>query len=218
MNSANEPTMNDAFLNVRKAYRLLHDYQCMVRDAVRYIGSQLDISYNGGWSKFAGETRSGYTKLDQSSWDWLPMMGCEFHFVKRLGDAEWLSFSFFIISDTGFLEGEAEVNDKEDLSAYEKAAESSTKFAFILRKEHWNRFPFMENKVQMRNFIKEGGSLPDDLIKVGFVGKCYDISYLTSESEADKVVSDVINAAKEKAWPLERKKARPASQTPNIQM
>ena len=136
-----------------------------------------------------------------------------------------MQLSFIVISDTGFLDGDVESNDKEDIPAFAppEVDQSFTKLAFILHKRGWDYhrtvlLEFVENKVQMRNFIKEGGSLPDDLIKVGFVGKCYDISYLTSESEADKVVSDVINAAKEKAWPLERKKARPASQTPNIQM
>jgi hypothetical protein len=43
MNSTHEP-IDEVFLNVRKAYRLLHDFQRMVRDAVSYIGAQLDSS------------------------------------------------------------------------------------------------------------------------------------------------------------------------------
>ena len=207
MNSTNEPTLNEVFLNVRKAYRLLHDYQSMVRDAVRYISAQLDIPLVGGRARFADDARAGYRYLDMSSWDWLPMMGCEFMCLKTLGENEFLSLSYFIISDTGFIEGDDKMDDKENISDYEKADKSSSKFAFILRKTHWGTpLPFMENKVQMRNFIKEGGSLPDDLDKEGYVGKCYDMSCLASESEADKVVSDILVFAKAKSWPLERKK------------
>ena len=151
MNSASEPTIDDVFLNVRKAYRLLHEYQWMVRDAVRYIGSMLDIPPNGGWLRFAEGTRSGYINLDESSWDWLPMVFCEFHFRKYLEDGSPLSLSFFIISDTGFFKGDDKDNDKGNLSAYAPADQSLTKLAFILRKGDWDRFPFMEEKVQMRS-------------------------------------------------------------------
>lgn len=198
MKIAHEPTPHDVFLNVRKSYRLLHDYQCMVLGAVHYIGAQLDIGYNSAWPGFDRVAGFNPTKLN--------MVFYESHFLKDLGDAGKLSLSFFIISDTGFFEGDDKVNDKENLSAYAPANQSSSKFAFILRKTHWDPFPFMEDKFQMRNFIKEGGSLPDYLIKANCVGKCYDMSCLASESEADKVVRDLIIFAKEKSWPLELKK------------
>jgi hypothetical protein len=199
MNTTYEPTY-DVLLNVRKAYRLLHDYQCMVRDAVRYISAQLDIPENAGWPQFAGDAIAGYRYLKQPSWDWLPMMGYEFHFVKPDG-AGFLSLSFFIISDTGFIQGDD--SDKEKLSGFAKADESSTKFAFILYKIHHQPFRFMEDKIQMRNFI-ENGSLPAELKDA--VGKCYDISCLTSEAEANKVVNDILTKANEKHWPLEHKR------------
>jgi hypothetical protein len=179
----------------------------MVRDAIRYISDQLDITVSGGRAKFAGDALAGYRYLKQSSWDWLPMVGCEFMCLKTIGQEEYLSLSYFIISDTGFIEGDAQVNEKENVSAYKNAADSSTKFVFILRKTHWGEpLPFMEDKVQMKNFIKEGAGLPNELIKTGVVGKCYDMSCLASESSADKIVSDIIEAAKQKSWPLGLKK------------
>ena len=208
MNSANEPTNKDVFLNVRKAYRLLHDYQCMVRDAVCYIGAQLDIPYNGEWPRFCrggGIDRDSAKLGGMSSWEFLPMIFCEYHFVKTLGDKEWLSLSFFIISDTGYIEGDENVNDKENTRAYAKAEKSATKFAYILRKSRWNEFPFMEDKMQMRNFIKTGGSLPEDLINAGFIGKCYDMPCLTSEEEATKIIKELIDIAEARSWPLDLK-------------
>jgi hypothetical protein len=205
MNSTHKQ-IDEVLLNVRKAYRLLHDYQRMVLDAVGYIGSQLDISYNGGWSRFAGDARSGYAKLYQSSWDWLPMVFYEFHFVKCLGANDFLSLSFLIISDTGFIEGDDATNDKGNISAFAPVEKSSTKFAFIIRRTHWDRLEFMEDKVKMRDFIKEGGSLPDDRVTAGFVGKCYDLSCLASEDQANRVADDIVALAKANALPLERVK------------
>ena len=122
-----------------------------------------------------------------------------------------MQLSFFVISDTGFLDGDVESNDKEDLPAFAPPEEdqSFTKLAFILHTRGWDYhrtvlLEFVANKVQMRNFIKEGGSLPDNL-KADCVGKCYDMACIANESEANRVLSDVIDAAKEKSWPLERK-------------
>jgi hypothetical protein len=207
MNNTYEPTPHDVFLNVRKAYRLLHDYQRMVLDGVRYIEAQLDIQYNGGWRLFTDNAAgTGFTKLDQStdSWDGLPMMWFEFYFVKEI-ESGWLNLSLFIISDTGYIEGEAEVGDTDNWSAFVPAEGSASKFFFILRKTNsWTGrelFPFMNGKLQMRDLIKEGGFLPNDL-----VGKCYDMSCLTSEDEANKVVKDIVSFAKEKSWLLEKRK------------
>lgn len=208
MNSTDKPTHNDVFLNARKAYRLLHDYQRMVLDGVRYIEAQLDIPFAAGWTRFSDDdVRSGYTKLNQSPWDWLPMMWYEFHFVKAI-EKEWLNLSLFIISDTGWIEGDDKANDIDDWSAYIRAEKSSSKFIFILRKTNtWREvLPFMDNKSQMREFIKEGGCLPEDLKQKGFVGKCYNLSCLTSESAANEVVSDIVKSANEKSWLLEHKK------------
>src|SRR5690242_3337576 len=101
MSSPHEPIPpHDVFLNVRKAYRLLHDYQLMVRDGVGYVLAQLDLDpgAGGGRAKFAGDARAGYRYLSDSSWTWLPMMGWEFFSLKTLGPDELLSLSFFIIS------------------------------------------------------------------------------------------------------------------------
>lgn len=197
---------DDVFLNVRKAYRLLHDYQSMVINAMRYIESQLDIPYNGGWSRSEKDIRSGYVKLSQSSWDWLPMSSFEFHFLKPLVPEGWLSLSFFIIGDSGYIEADTSVANKADTTTFAPADKSSTKFAFILRRAHWDPFPFMKDMIQMRNFIEPYGHLPEDLIEKGFVGRSYDMHCLTSETGVNQIVQDIIDAAMDNSWPLELKK------------
>ena len=211
MNSTNKPNSNDVFLNVRKAYRLLHDYQRMVLDAVRYIETQLDIPYRNGFTTFAEYLSSGNTKLDQDSWDWLPMIGYEFNFFKELEEKAYLSLSLFIISDTGWYhyQGGEQDNKGDNLSDFAPPDQSFSKFAFIIGENHPEahyRFEFMVNKIQMREFLNEN-RLTDDLIQKGFVGKCYPMSCLTSEKEVNKVISEVVAMAKERSWPLDFKKA-----------
>lgn len=207
MNFAHAPTPHDVFLNVRRAYRLLYEYQGMVLNAVRYIESQLNMNGYCAYQRFAGSFTDGTQILGRSSWVWLPMATCEFRFWKNLPDSE-LSVSFLVISDTGFIESEVETCTPEQLPDFTHANESSAKFAFILHSQCWHDkiIPFIENKTQMRKFIKDA-ILPEDLIKAGVVGKCHDMFCLTSEAEVDNVISDVIALAKEKSWPLERKKS-----------
>ena len=210
----NSPTAipHDLFLNVRKSLRLLHGYQTMVRDAIRYITAQLDIPPNAVWARFADDAKQGTRYFDQSAWDYLPLMYSEFHLVKTVAENSWFSLSFFVISDSGFLQGRA--NSKETVSDFAPVEESTTRFAVILRRDHWNHFYFMSDKAQMWEFIKEGGRLPESVLSQtdkGFVGKSYDLSCLTSEEETNRIVMDLVEIAKAHSFPLGLKKALPQS-------
>ncbi len=196
------PSANDVFLNVRKAFRLLHDYQQMVVDSIRYVSAQLDIAPNGGCAWFAGDAKNGERKLDTPSWDWLPMMGWEFHFVKETSKNEWLSLSFYIASDTGFYESDANI-EKANVAAFASAEDSKTRVALMLRRAHFESFSFMDDKSAMSQFLQDG-TLPPDLNDRGFVGKAYDMSCFLSQAEADRVVEDILALAKEKDMQLER--------------
>lgn len=200
--SESTPSANDVFLNVRKAYRLLHDYQQMVIDAIRYVSAQFDIEPNGGCARFGGDAKQGYRYLSTPSWDWLPMMGWEFHFVKETVKNEWLSLSFYIASDTGFYRA-AKDTWKEDVSNFAAAEASETRVAVMLRRAHFESFSFMDDKSAMSQFLQDG-TLPPDLNDRGFVGKAYDMSCFLSQAEADRVVEDILALAKEKDMHLKR--------------
>lgn len=47
--NTNPAEIADALLDVRKSYRLLHDYQRAALDAASYIGNRLGLSYQGGY-------------------------------------------------------------------------------------------------------------------------------------------------------------------------
>ena len=198
-----EIPIQDLFLNVRKAYRLLHDYQQMVIDAVRYISAQLDIEANCGVARFGGDAKAGYRYLHTPSWDWLPMMCWEFHFAKKTGENQYLSLSIFIVSDTGFYDGPDETSENGDVPSFAPADQSSTRLAFMLRPGLFENFPFMENRGEMGSFVKKG-LLPADLKAQGFVGESHDMSCLSNEASADIIVARILSLAKEHSMPLER--------------
>ena len=205
MNSQPEQ-IDEVLLSVRKAYRLLYDYQQWVLDAIKFIGSQLDIDFfHYGHSLWCDRLKTSVT-LDQSSWAWLPMTWCEFEFVKELANGERFSLSFLVLNDTGLIENEAAVWDKTNTFA--PAKESSTKFAFVFRPTDWKQIAFTEERETMIAFFKDG-LLPHQLNAAGIYGKCYDLSCLASPDQVDKVIDDLIDFAKKIPLPLERiKKAQ----------
>lgn len=195
MNAPQSPEIHNVFLNVRKAYRLLHDYQQMVLDAVRYIEGQLDVSVPQGWPKFTNPPSN--FKLSHSSWNWLQMVCYQFQLNKVL-DGRAYSLFLLVISDTGFFESDEGVG-REDTDKYAEAANSSTKFAFILCRtgtDGWNSLEFLNDKKAVREFIQPEGHLPQGSGADGLFGKCYEMSCLASEAETDKVVRDIVELAK----------------------
>ena len=73
--------VESAFTEVRKAYRLLADYQRKVLDLVDFIGSSFGRTYSGGYPKYGNPSpRNGRGSLDYWSWDWLNLYFYEFHF------------------------------------------------------------------------------------------------------------------------------------------
>ncbi|MBU2526819.1 MAG: hypothetical protein KKC03_09490 [Bacteroidetes bacterium] len=179
--------LKNSLIEVRKAYRLLYDYQKKVLDLVQFIGSEYGRSYNGGYSKYCNVApRNGKGSLDQWAWDWLNMYYYEFNFH----DVENKSyFSVLLISDTGFYEAKNEdskFNDKLELEKYTNAERSSTKLAFVYGDGIWECDGFLKNdcwedpEFLLKNqgiFIKE-----DNLGKMVF--KSYNLEEFSTKKNA----------------------------------
>jgi len=113
--------LKNSLIEVRKAYRLLYDYQKKVLDLVQFIGTEFGRSYKGGYSKYSNVTpRNGKGHLSNWGWDWLNMYYYEFNFHNEENKD---FFSVVLISDTGYYEAKDEdenFNDKLEPSLYMK--------------------------------------------------------------------------------------------------
>ncbi|MDC0302682.1 hypothetical protein OAL23_00780, partial [bacterium] len=105
--------IDSLLIDVRKSYRLLHNYQRLVLDSLKYIGNQLNMPYRGGWTIFCGnQARNGKGCLDQWAWDWLGMYAYEFRFDLRhdndrgieIPEGDFVTVAASVISDTGYFE------------------------------------------------------------------------------------------------------------------
>jgi len=138
--------LKNSLVEVRKAYRLLYDYQKKVLDLVQFIGTEFGRSYNGGYSKYCNVTpRNGKGYLSNWAWDWLNMYYYEFSFHNKENKD---FFSVVLISDTGYYEAKDEdenFNDKLEINKYKDVENSSTKLSLVYGDKIWECDGFLKN-------------------------------------------------------------------------
>ena len=199
--------LDSALTDVRKAYRLLHDYQRLAMDAVAYIGRQLGLTYDSGWSKYENAApRDGHGRLTQSAWDWLNMMLYEFYFERDEKDGGGMCFSILLISDTGYFIGEPAGATKSNPLSYAPAELSKTCVAFMASTnvKAWKGPDFVKNPAQMRAFLETGGELPEEYGAIGIVAKCCDFKRLATEDDTNRLIDELVSEFGSKRIPLKR--------------
>jgi hypothetical protein len=195
--------INEVLLDVRKAYRLLHDYQRMALDVTNYIGKQLGLPYVGGWPKFSDASpKKGKGGLDYWSWDWLNLVFYECHFSEVPLGAPGLRVSVLLISDTGYFCSEQESVEQTNVSDFLAVEKSQTMVGFIISGKEWPHPAFLENKEQMKTFIESKGNLPGEYAAAGVIGKCYDYDRLVDQQETDMLIQELVAYANGAGIPL----------------
>jgi hypothetical protein len=198
--------IDGALLDVRKAYRLLHDYQRMALDAAQYIGTQLGLTYMGGYPYFSNcAPRKGQGKLECWAWDWLNLMFYDFHFQREVAKGQWLNLSIWLFSDTGYFISDNQARDQTDVNTFVPAEKAETKVGFLLY-QHWKPEydQLRDNEEYLRRFLEHGGELPDLLKNGGVLGKCCNFSQLADEASTEAVIDGLVNLAQDGKLPLNR--------------
>jgi len=174
-------------LDVRKSYRLLHDYQRLVMDSVKFISQQLEFSNFCGFPKFSGKPRHD---LDRWAWDWLNMYLFEFHFNKQV-NGKLIRLSILHVADTASL-AVADTN-KTDITTFIPPNESSSKIVFIVGTEdspntyhNWD-FSFLNDGIHRVEFAKTL-QLPEKYTQLGMQSMSFDIEDIFTEEKAMAVV------------------------------
>jgi len=197
--------INATLLDVRKAFRLLHDYQRMALDAAGYISHQFGMQYGGGWPRLSGPPpRAGQGRFNNWSWDWLNMVFYEFHFYRELDD-DWAAISILLLSDTGYFCADDEGLDRNNLAGYLTPEQSGTKIGVLMTR---NKYPddmrFLGDKAAMKRFIENDGELPPDIAATGMTAKVYGFECLMTEEKTNALIDDLIRVAQANKIKLER--------------
>lgn len=197
--------ISHALLDVRKAYRLLHDYQRAALDAVSYIGSQLGFTYAGGYANFSACTpRDGKGDLDSWAWDWLNLYFHDFHFYKNQPGTDALNLSIWLISDTGFFESKHPSPDETDITTFARAEESGTKIGFVLYRQWKEEYDFIGDSEAVRTFLETGGQLPPRLHEAGIRAMVRDFSCVAGPDSTDGLLAELVHFANANGFPLGR--------------
>ena len=206
--STSPSDINQALLEVRKGFRLLHNYQRLALDAVNYIGTQLGFRYAGGWARFSDNTpRGGKGTLDCWAWDWLNMMWQEFYFELEGVEKSPFFLSIWLVSDTGYFAGADPAAERDAVEAFAPPEVSGTKLVFLLYDAEAD-YDALYNlsadaKEELRRFFVEGVT-PRLFEQYKVFGKCYDFAEAKDEASTDALIENLIQSAKAKGYSLAR--------------
>lgn len=182
--------LNQSLIEVRKAYRILFDYQSRILDLISYISGKTQFNYGGGLSKFSNSgPRDGKGKLDFWAWDWLNFYYYEFHFNKiEIGKDEYI-FSIFHLADDGFFDAHNKKGNcnKIDLNDFTNEEESNSKLIFVLGKNKWNDWGYNWNTPEFT--INETGKLVDNDNSL-MIFKSYNLNRFDSEEKVLDILND----------------------------
>ena len=185
----------ETLLQVRKAYRLLFDYQTKLLGLVKYIGGRFGYTYQGGYPKFSGnQPRMGSGNLNNWSWDWLNLYFHEFHFGEEAtANGDKLTFAVFVLIDDGYFQT-FEQNDgmakRLNVDQFEKVEFSNSKLILVVGKNLWSvNSYFLENNWCNKHFtLEEKGLYEEGNNKMFF--KSYPLQNFFEEEEVKIQLND----------------------------
>ncbi|WP_018675025.1 hypothetical protein [Riemerella columbina] len=150
----NDKNIKEILVQVRKAYRLLYNYQKSVLDLINYIGRYYGFKYNGGYPKFSNAApNNGGGKLENVSWDWLNLYFYEFNFGYKEIEGDKIHFAIFLMTDSGYFD--YNTVDKLDTNSFKSVEDSKSQLIFLVGKNiwevsqwsnRWNNFDFIFDK------------------------------------------------------------------------
>ena len=177
--------MKEGLIEVRKAYRLLYNYQNRILDLMDFIGKTYEITFGAGYSQYSRVVRKK-GNLQNWAWDWLPMYYYEFFFEKKSSELGHIRFSVFLQNDSGYFDSRKDdkTADKLDVTTYQPVENAITQLIFVAGRNFW-----------WDDWDKSTNSLPrlDDIGRAengDLVYKKYNLENFSNEGETMKQLED----------------------------
>ena len=204
--------IDNIFIDVRNAFRLLNTYQERVLQIVTYIREQTPFTDMWGrkdWYSDAIGTRrnspdTDYAKLavykDMWGWDFLYGYIFEYYFGPQVIDKKNVEMSVFQISDDGFFISDQAKKEMDDVASFEASENSHTYIMLnvtVYPKKQcdlWLSDPEFPDDGWDDFLTKFLSSSSDTKIVLNEEGatilKKYEMPRFTSQSAADEVIKD----------------------------
>lgn len=180
----NEEQLKDAFCEVRKAHRLIYEYQRRMQDLTWFIKNKLGFPKYEGYKKFS-QPVSSRNKIyhDNWSWDFIYTYVFEYSLGTQEDKEKHISWALSLIqvSDTGFYINQTTGSSKTNISSYAPPEESESRLLFYLsaapetEQRDWAPDPIINNYAASSEFDKEEFSKIVNTQKPGCVQIVYSV-------------------------------------------
>lgn len=134
-----EKELEKALCEVRKAHRLIYEYQRRMQDLTYFIKEKLGFPEYKGVKRFSDPlNNSNSISVDNWSWDWIYSYVYEYELGEQSYKNNCWQLSIIQITDTGFYDKLKEYGDKEvnvnafEPSSFDSANDSKSKLVFYL--------------------------------------------------------------------------------------
>lgn len=187
--------INETMLEIRKAYRLLFDYQNRILNLMKYIRTFYGLTYYAGYPMFSwASPKSGGGSLDNWAWDWLNMYFYQFSFdcdntIYEEDEKKYLSV--FLINDTGFFDNQFKSSNDDvlnaclDLNNYASIESSQSRLVLVANKGAWR---MIDKWVSKRIIYSNGEAIPTE--EGVMIVKSYSIAEFETEEKTNIVLTD----------------------------
>ena len=205
--------MDNAFQDVRTAFRLIYKYQTRVQSIINYIREHTLFPSIGGASVWGRrlfcDTIHGSKKspdkdyanlnvhLDMWGWDFLYNYMFEYYFgIKKFGRQE-VEMSIIQISDDGFFKSVDSRPSKTKISTFLPSEDSQSNFIFMagVSKVWMNDSEEKDMDTFLHKFIASNNDVSKYVDEKGnwFIAKKYPMQRFLSQIDADKIIIDYGN-------------------------
>lgn len=200
-----DSTKNEIMTDVRKAYRLLFEYQTRLLALVKFIGGKYGFDYHGGYPRFSNnQPRQGSGSLDFWAWDWLNLYFHEFRFTTN---ENHISFSVFALNDDGFYQSCQEAGcaqDKLNTQEFKLPEQSNSKLILVASYQSWIvQFPIAALNWNTVDFtLTDKGTQTNDKGVLFF--KSYAIEHFFNQNDALIQLADFEKECQNHGIPLKQ--------------
>lgn len=196
--------LDNAFVDVRNAFRLLYRYQSRILDIVRYIREHTLYTDMWGRRLFCAtiHTRNNcpdkdYAKLavwsDMWAWDFMYNYVFEYYFGQVKIGRKTIEMSVIQVSDDGFYKSMSSKPSQTDISTFLPAEEANS---YLVLTAGWKAWMRDEKEDDCDAFLHKFLSRTNDsciyIDDKGYwaITKRYPMQRFSSQKEADKVLAD----------------------------
>lgn len=196
--------LDNAFTDVRNAFRLLARYQSRVLDIVNYIREHTPYTDMWGLRRYCNviSTRKNcpgdnYANLnvhcDMWSWDFMYNYLFEYYFGQVKIQRKTIDMSIIQVSDDGFYKSLANNPSPTDISTFLPSDESNSYLVFTAGWNEWLRDDVEDdNEAFLNKFLAQSKDVSIYKNDKGHwsITKRYPMQRFASQKEADQVISD----------------------------